>query len=123
MAYLYTNKKLQSNARILRKSSTPEENHLWYDYLKTYPIQFNRQKVIGNFIVDFYCKKAGLVIEIDGAQHYEEEALLYDAKRTEYLKAQNLHVLRFTNGEVNKKFSSVCAKIDQAVKEAMTSVV
>lgn len=122
MGYIETNKKLLSNARTLRKSATPEENHLWYDYLKSYPIQFNRQKVIGNYIVDFYCKAAGLVIELDGAQHYEEEALFYDAARTEYLKTQNLFVLRFTNAEINKKFFGVCKTIDQAVKEAVSSV-
>ena len=71
MGYIRTNRKLMSNARTLRKTATPEENHLWYDYLKNYPIQFNRQKVIGNYIVDFYCKAAGLVNELDGAQHYE----------------------------------------------------
>ena len=68
---------------------TPEEKHLWYDFLKTYPIQFNRQRVIGNYIVDFYCRRANLVIEIDGSQHYLSDAITYDKERTQYLESVN----------------------------------
>ena len=94
---------------------------MWYDYLKHYPVQFNRQKVIGNYIADFYCKTVGLIIEIDGAQHYEEDAIRYDAERTEYFKTLNLFVLRFTNAEVEKQFAGVCQTIDRAVKEALAA--
>lgn len=66
------NKELVSIAKTLRKNMTNEENHLWYDFLKVYPIRFYRQKVLGKYIADFYCSKAKLVIELDGAQHYDD---------------------------------------------------
>ena len=70
------NPKLSANARVLRKDMTPEERHLWYDFLRLYPVRFLRQKVIDAYIVDFYCSRARLVIELDGSQHYEEKGLL-----------------------------------------------
>lgn len=63
------NPALTERARTLRKQMTPEERHLWYDFLRSYPVRFLRQKVIGNAIVDFYCAKATLAIELDGSQH------------------------------------------------------
>ena len=72
------NTDLTSNARTLRKNTTKEERHLWYDFLKRYPVRFLRQKVIDNYIVDFYCHNARLIIELDGSQHYEEKGLLKD---------------------------------------------
>ena len=75
MKFLETNKELNTAAKELRRNMTKEEKRLWYDFLKSYPIQFNRQKVIGNYIVDFYCKSANIVIEIDGAQHYEKRCI------------------------------------------------
>ena len=103
-------------AKELRKSMTKEEKHLWYDYLKlyrqTYGIFFTRQKVVGNYIVDFYCPKAKLAIELDGSQHYEEEALFYDAKRTEYFKQHGIVVLRCSNREIHTRFQEVCNDID-----------
>ena len=96
---------------------TPEEKHLWYDFLKNYEIQFYRQKVIGNYIVDFYCRRAKLAIEIDGAQHYENDAIEYDLRRTEYLNSEGIAVLRFLNGDVTRRFESVCAQIDLLVRE------
>ena len=66
------NRTLLSNARSLRKEMTKEERHLWYDFLRAYPIRFSRQKVLGKYIADFYCAAAKLVIELDGGQHYEE---------------------------------------------------
>ena len=88
----------RTRAQELRKSATKEENHLWYDFLKDYPIQFNRQKPFGPYFTDFYCDKAKLVIELDGSQHYEGNAPEYDAVRTEYLeKVEKLTVLRFTS--------------------------
>ena len=95
---------------------TKEEKHLWYDYLKpyrqTFGIAFTRQKVIGNYIVDFYCPKAKLAIELDGSQHYEEEALFYDSQRTEYLNQHGIVVLRYTNREIHTGFQEVCNDID-----------
>ena len=98
------NIKLRNNARKLRKEMTKEERHLWYDFLRHYPIKFNRQKVLGKYIVDFYSASAKLVIEIDGSQHYLEKEQLYDRERTEYLKKYNLEVVRIPNGEINNNF-------------------
>ena len=95
---------------------TPPERHLWYDFLCAYPIRFLRQKVIGNFIVDFYCAKAHLVIELDGAQHFTPDALAYDGMRTRHLEGFGLYVLRFTNYEVKTQFYAVCEKIDATVR-------
>lgn len=103
-------------AKELRKNMTKEEKHLWYDYLKPYRqafgVAFTRQKVIGNYIVDFYCPKAKLVIELDGSQHYEEEAVIYDRQRTEYLNQLGIAVLRYSNREIHTRFQEVCHDID-----------
>ena len=119
MKFLETNKDLNTAAKDLRKNMTKEEKHLWHDFLKTYPIQFNRQKIIGNYIVDFYCKRAKLVIEIDGVQHYEKDSMEYDAKRTEYLNSVGIEVIRFINKEINYNFENSCKHIDNAVKRRM----
>ena len=102
-------------AQTLRKNQTKEENHLWYDFLKTYPVQFKRQYPVGPYYVDFYCYRAKLVIELDGSQHYEEEAMAYDAQRTAYLNAQGLKVLRVANTDIWKNFAGVCEMIDREV--------
>ena len=73
-------------AKTLRKNMTPWERRLWYDFLRDYPVRFQRQKAIGNYIADFYCAKANLVIEIDGSQHYEDRGIEYDGQRTKYLE-------------------------------------
>ena len=113
------NKELTSLAQTLRKNMTPEEKHLWYDFLREYPVRFLRQKVIDNYIVDFYCHEARLIIELDGSQHYEEEALLKDRMRTERLEERNLTVLRILNRDVNKNFKGVCEYIDTIVKGSL----
>jgi very-short-patch-repair endonuclease len=78
----FRNSNLISDEQNLRKNMTREERHLWHDFLKTYAAQFNRQKVIGNYIFDFYCDKAKLLIEIDGLQHYEDDKIIYNKDRT-----------------------------------------
>ena len=104
---------LRTYAQQLRKDATKEENTLWYQFLRTYPLQFKRQEVIGGYIVDFFCPKAGLVIELDGGQHYEEKGKQYDLERTQYLeKIRGLRVLRFSNLDVNQNFEGVCTAID-----------
>ena len=80
------NEALVPFARQLRKEMTKEERHLWYDFLRQYPVRFYRQKILGKYIADFYCAKAGLVVELDGSQHYEEKQKEIDEKRTEYLR-------------------------------------
>ena len=107
------NKKLTSNAQELRKSMTKEERHLWYDFLKPLPITVNRQKVIGPYIVDFYCAQANLVIELDGSQHFEEHGQSVDRVRDAYLMEQGLIVLRYPNNEVTQHFGCVCQDIWQ----------
>ena len=111
------NQTLKQYAQQLRKDQTKEEARLWYQFLNRYPCRFRRQYVIGNYIADFYCHKARLVVELDGSQHYEPEEMDYDRKRTEYLKSQGLQVLRFTNLDVQRRFRGVCEAIDIAVKE------
>lgn len=113
------NPKLSANARVLRKDMTPEERHLWYDFLRLYPVRFLRQKVIDAYIVDFYCSRARLVIELDGSQHYEEKGLLRDKIRTGKIENRNLTVLRIPNNEINQNFEGVCEYIDLCVKESL----
>ena len=104
-------------ARKLRKEMTPWERKLWYEYLSGYPVRFQRQKAIGEYIVDFYCVKACLVVELDGGGHYEAEQAQKDAARTADLEGMGLHVLRFSNLDVDRNFSGVCEMIDQAVQK------
>ena len=111
-------------AQELRKNATKEENHLWYDFLKTHPLQFRRQKPFGQYIVDFYCDKAKLAIELDGSQHYEEVGLEYDKKRAEYLsEVEKIQILRFSNLEIQTNFEGVCAAVDAELEKRLPSSV
>ena len=113
---------MRTRAQQLRKNATKEEKHLWYDFLRTDPVQFLRQRPVGPYIVDFYCHKAKLVVELDGSQHYEGDRPQYDAARTAYLEEQEcLRVLRFSNLEVKRNFEGVCAAIDRFVRKAAPS--
>ena len=105
------NPKLTGNAKVLRKNMTKEERHLWYDFLKSLPVNFNRQKVIGKYIVDFYCASKKIVIELDGSQHYEEKGIMKDKERDEFLNNLGLKVLRYSNFDINKNFDAVCQDI------------
>lgn len=102
------NKDLVSNAQALRKNMTPEERHLWYDFLKRLPIRAHRQYNIGNYIVDFYIPKKQLVIEIDGIQHLTKENKEKDRTRDSFLEGQGLNVLRFSNESIRNSFTDVC---------------
>lgn len=110
MKYNY-NKNLVSTAQRLRKNMTPEENHLWYDFLKRLPITVHRQKNIGSFIVDFYVANPPTVIEIDGAQHETLEHEKQDNQRDNDLRKLGITVLRYPNWAVNKDFNMVCNDI------------
>lgn len=110
------NRKLIKKAQNLRRNATPQENKLCYEFLRNYPIRFQRQKTIDNYIVDFYCHKAKLIIEIDGSQHYDETKALLDSKRTAKLNSLGLDVLRFSNNDINNCFDSVCEKINYEAK-------
>ncbi|MBO5359954.1 MAG: endonuclease domain-containing protein [Clostridia bacterium] len=118
-SFLPRNKKLKGFSRNLRKNATEQENRLWYRFLRTYPTRFNRQRVIGNYIVDFYCDKAKLIVELDGSQHFEETGMAADRERDEYLESLGLKILRFSNSDVDKNFYEVCTVIDNTVKERM----
>ena len=108
------NAALKGISQQLRKNQTKEEHLLWHNFLKKYPLRFRRQYVIGNYIVDFYCHQARLVVELDGSQHYDPARQEQDRQRTAYLTAQGLTVLRFTNLEVTRQFRLVCQAIDDS---------
>ena len=108
-------KEILRHSQDLRKNMTKEERHLWYDFLKEYPVQFKRQVPFEQYIVDFYCFQAKLVVELDGSQHYEPEGRDADAQRTAWLEAQGLTILRFSNLDVLQSFNAVCEVIDTAV--------
>ena len=117
------NRELVYNARKLRKEATKEERHLWYDFLRDYPSRFVRQKIIGKYILDFYCSEKKLAIEIDGSQHYDEKGRISDMDRTRDINEYGISVLRFTNGEINHQFEAVCIDIDEFIKSTDNSIV
>lgn len=99
-------------AQNLRRKATKEENKIWYQYLSKCKYSFRRQYVIENYIVDFYCAKAKLAIELDGSQHYEPQKKIYDQIRTEHIENYGIEVLRFSNQVVNKQFKELCEYLD-----------
>ena len=111
------NQKNTPLSQQLRKNQTKEEAKLWYQFLRKYPLQFRRQYKIGDYIVDFYCHKARIAIELDGSGHYESEQIQKDMQRTECLNQQGVTVLRFTNIDVQRNFYGVCTVIDETVKK------
>ena len=113
--FLPYNRKLTPAARELRKEMTPQEKYLWYHFLRDYPIKFYRQRVIKKFIVDFYCSQARLIIELDGSQHYTEQGIAHDKERTIILESLDIHVVRFSNADIDKNFSGVCQIIHEYV--------
>ena len=106
-------------AKALRKNMTPWECKLWYEFLRNYPIRFQRQKAIGNYIADFYCAKAELVVELDGGGHYSAEQTEKDELRTKALESMNLTVVRICNLDIDRNFAGVCGYIDMAVKNSL----
>jgi len=112
------NTKLVPYAKALRKNMTKEERHLWYDYLRNHPARFTRQKILGNYIADFYSAKAQLVIELDGSQHYEEDGLIYDRIRSEYLEEYGLKVIRIPNNYLMTNFRDACEYIDRVITDS-----
>ena len=116
------NKQLVPFAKQLRREMTKEERHLWYDFLRTYPVRFSRQKVLGKYIADFYNAEAKLVIELDGSQHYEDGNMEKDTERTTFLEGYGLTVIRIPNNEVSRNFQGVCEYIDTAVKQSLSQL-
>ena len=114
---LKKNNKLLNIARILRRNMTRQEKHLWYDFLRHYPLKIYKQRIIDNFIADFYCHSARLVIELDGSQHYTNQGKAHDEARTEILERYGIYVLRFSNRDIDENFKAVCRKIDKIINE------
>jgi len=114
------NKQLVPLAKQLRKEMTKEERHLWYDYLRVYPVRFSRQKILGKYIADFYCAEAKLVVELDGSQHYEDSNIIKDQERRAFLELYGLRIIRVPNNEVMRNFFGVCEYIDAAVKQSLS---
>ena len=117
--HLPRNKKLKQSGRNLRSNATQEENHLWYDFLCNYSVQFHRQRTIGNYIIDFYCPSKKLAVELDGSQHFGDEGLAYDSSRTAYLNSLGITVIRFTNRDIKNNFEGVCTAIELEVKKLL----
>lgn len=110
---------LIKKAQELRKNATPWENKLWYEFLRSYTPRFQRQKAIDSFIVDFYCGKAKLAVELDGGGHYEENKIKKDERRTVCINRQGIKVIRFPNIDIDKNFYEVCAAIDREVQSRL----
>ncbi|MBT1166068.1 endonuclease domain-containing protein [Bifidobacterium simiarum] len=106
-------------AQRLRKTMTPEERKLWFEFLRPLPFTVNRQKVIGPYIVDFYCAAARLVIEIDGSQHYRVLGKQADEQRDAFLHRRDLKIVRYPNNAVNYHFEAVCSDIARRIREQM----
>ena len=106
-------------AQKLRKSMTPWERKLWYEFLSQYPVRFQRQKAIGDYIVDFYCAKARLVVELDGGGHYLEDQTAADALRTQALEQMGLRVVRICNLDIDKNFRGVCEFLNMLVQDSL----
>jgi very-short-patch-repair endonuclease len=116
---MYSQDLSRQRSQTLRKNMTKEERHLWYDFLKDYPVQFKRQYTVGAYIVDFYCYQAKLILELDGSQHCEPETVRYDQQRSNYLEQQGFLVLRISNRDVMTQFRAVCDRIDTTVQNRM----
>ena len=106
-------------AKTLRKNMTPWERKLWYDFLRNYPVRFQRQKAIGNYIADFYCAMARLILELDGGGHYMPEQAWKDEQRTNDLRSLNLTVVRICNLDIDRNFCGVCEYVDRLVQNSL----
>ena len=115
------NKILLDRARELRKNMTPQERHLWFDFLRKRPENWYKQRIIDFYIADFYSAKAKLIIELDGSQHFTAENAEYDEERTRILNEYGLQVLRFSNLDINNSFEKVCEQIDSVVREKLAN--
>ena len=117
--YIYGTARAKQHARHLRKTMTREEGILWRCHLRKYPVRFYRQYAIGQYIADFYCRQAKLVIELDGLQHFMEAGREHDQKRTVFMEKFGIQVLRFTNKEILSNLYGVCEYIDLVVKNRL----
>ena len=115
------NSKLTKKSQDLRKNMTKEERRRWYNFLRNLPLTINRQKVIGNYIADFYCASAKFIIELDGSQHYEPTMLIKDSLRDEYFTSLGFTVLRYSNFDINHNFNGVCLDIMKHIPTSSTT--
>ena len=113
------NKNYISLARNLRKNMTPWERKLWYQFLRNFPVKFRRQQSIGNYIVDFYCASAKFVIELDGGQHYEQNGIVKDEKRDDFLNSLGISVMRISNLEIQNNFQNACNYIENEINRRL----
>ena len=111
------NQKNLALARSLRRNMTPQERHLWYDFLRYCKPKFRRQEMIGSYIADFFCYDARLIIEIDGSQHFTPELREKDNARTAYFHSLGLRIMRVDNGQINRNFDGVCEGIILAIRQ------
>ena len=95
---------------------TRQERHLWYDFLRNYPVKIYKQKIIGGYIVDFYCDSARLAIEVDGEQHKNDEIFKYDNQRAKYLASYGIEIMRFSNKDIDENFEAVCEVIKRRIE-------
>jgi len=116
------NQQLVPLAKQLRKEMTKEERHLWYDFLRSCPVRFSRQKVLGKYIADFYSAEVKLVIELDGSQHYDADEMRKDAERTVFLESYGLTVIRIPNNEITGNFRGVCEYLDAVIKQSLSQL-
>lgn len=118
--YTGYNSALKQRSRELRRNMTRQERRLWYDFLRNHPVKFYRQRSIGRYIVDFYCSRARMVVEVDGGQHYTADGMEYDAERDAALQSLGLRVIRVCNADVDRNFSGVCEFINSSIKEELS---
>lgn len=111
----YYKGELISRAKEIRRDLTRQEKHLWFDFLRDYLVKIYRQRTISRYIADFYCASAKLVVELDGGQHFEPDALAYDAARTCVFENQGIKVIRFTNLQIDNEFENVCNEINRVI--------
>ena len=116
------NNKMLPVARRLRREMTLSEQHLWFRFLRSYPVKIYKQRIIESFVVDFYCAEARLVIELDGLQHYTEQGKEDDEQRTAILEQYGVQVLRFTNLDVDRHLDAVCAQIDSTIERRVAEL-
>ncbi len=116
-----TDPKILSNARGLRKNMTPQEKKLWYQFLKNHPLHWYRQRPVAHYILDFYCPTLRLAIELDGSQHYSDEGLKYDERRSEILNEKGINIVRILNKDVDNNFINVCEYINAIISEKMNA--
>ena len=111
------NKKLTPISKVLRKNMTPEEKHLWYDFLKKLPCTVRRQKIIDSYVVDFYIAEANLILELDGSGHNATEQKKMDQIRDYRLEQLGFYVMRIPNQSIRERFSFVCEEILTKIQE------